>query len=235
MAFRKKANILLELKPDLAIISECVSLEKLIFPLNPADPKKKIWIGENLNKGIGIFSFSDLEIELHSSYDPEFKYIVPIQVSGNEQFILIAVWAKQNKVKPQQTYIGQVWHAIHKYEKLLSDSVLIIGDFNWNIIWDGGWKYPGNMTEITEFLKGKGITSLYHNYFKEDFGKEKHSTYFMHKKTERPYHIDYCYGSNDFVKRLTNFQVEDYESWQKLSDHTPIICSFSPKGKPLKE
>ena len=165
MAFRKKAAQVVEFSPDLAIIPECESPAKLAFSNVSVEPKDKIWIGENHSKGIGIFSYSDLEIKLHESYDPTFRYVVPIQVRGKENFVLIAVWAMDNKEYLPQRYIGQVWLALQKYEHLLSGSVLIAGDFNWNQIWDRSRNIAGNLMVMVEFLNAKGISSLYHQFF----------------------------------------------------------------------
>jgi exonuclease III len=230
MAFRKKAARVIEFNPDLAIIPECESLAKLSFSDGSIEPKDKIWIGENLSKGIGIFSYSDLKIKVHESYDPKFKYVVPIQVSGKENFDLIAVWAMDNKEYLPQRYIGQVWLALQKYEHLLSKSVLIVGDFNWNKIWDGSRNIAGNLMAMVEFLKAKGISSLYHQFFREGFGQETRPTWYMYRHVGRPYHIDYCFGSSDFADRLQLVEVGKHEAWHQWSDHTPILCSFDVKS-----
>jgi exonuclease III len=226
MAFRKKAAKVAEFGPDLAVIPECESPERLKFSDPSVEPKAQIWIGENHSKGIGIFSYSDLEIKLHESYDPTFRYVVPIQVRGKEKFDLIAVWAMDNKEYLPQRYIGQVWLALQKYEHLLSGSVLIAGDFNWNQIWDRSRNIAGNLMVMVEFLNAKGISSLYHQFFCESFGQETQPTWYMYRHAERPYHIDYCFGSSDFVDRLHSFEVGTHETWHQWSDHTPLICSF---------
>jgi hypothetical protein len=41
-----------------------------------------------------------------------------------------------NKAYPERRYIGRVWQAINRYESLLNGPSLIVGDFNWNTIWD---------------------------------------------------------------------------------------------------
>ncbi|MEA2008704.1 MAG: endonuclease/exonuclease/phosphatase family protein [Chloroflexota bacterium] len=229
MAFRKKSKLILEFAPDLAIVPESESPTKLKFPKLITEPRDKIWVGENSSKGLSIFSYSDLEITLHESYDPEYKYIVPIQVSGKEHFNLIAVWAMNDTEKRSQRYIGQAWLALQRYEPLLGDSVLIAGDFNWNKVWDGSHNLAGNLTKLVKYLKTKGIKSLYHHYFQENFGQETQPTFYMYRKIEKPYHIDYCFGSTDFVDRLQFVKVGKYKTWHEWSDHTPVFCSFSSR------
>jgi hypothetical protein len=230
MAFRKKAARVLEFHPDLAIIPECESPAKLTFSDGSVEPKDKIRIGENYSKGMGIFSYSDLKLKVHEAYDPKFRYVVPIRVSGKENFDLIAVWAMGNKEDLPQRYIGQVWLALQQYEQLLHGSVLIAGDFNWNKIWDASRNIAGNLMTMVEFLKAKGISSLYHQFFRESFGQETQPTWYMYRHVERPYHIDYCFRSSDFVDRLQLIEVGKHETWHQWSDHASIICSFNTKS-----
>ena len=77
------------------IIPECECLERLRFPASAPQPRYRIWIGDNSAKGIGIFSYSDLEITLHELYDPTLRYVVPIKVNGSNRFNLLAVWANK--------------------------------------------------------------------------------------------------------------------------------------------
>jgi exodeoxyribonuclease III len=74
MAYRKKAEFILKYQPNLAVIPECEYFGE--------DTPKKLWFGDNRNKGIGIFSYSDFELKLHEEYNPSFKYVIPIKVKG---------------------------------------------------------------------------------------------------------------------------------------------------------
>ena len=70
MAFRNKSNFIKELNPDIVVVPECENLGN--------QTSHRLWVGENRNKGIGIFSYSDFEIELYPNYNPSFKFIIPI-------------------------------------------------------------------------------------------------------------------------------------------------------------
>ena len=89
MAFRKKASRALTLSPDLLIVPECECLQKLERANSIPQPRHGIWKGDNEAKGIGILSYSDLEITLHKAYDPAFRYVVPIVVSGSRIVSLV--------------------------------------------------------------------------------------------------------------------------------------------------
>lgn len=40
---------------------------------------------DNDNKGIGIFSYSDYKLEILDKFNPEFRYILPLRLSGNKK------------------------------------------------------------------------------------------------------------------------------------------------------
>ncbi len=82
MAFRKKAHFIVSKSPDILIVPECESLEKLKFEHEFDLPNSFLWFGENQNKGLGVFSFGKYELELLPVHNPEIKTVLPIKVSG---------------------------------------------------------------------------------------------------------------------------------------------------------
>jgi len=104
MTYRNKAKSLLEYHPDLAVIPEC--------EFKRENTPKNLWFGDNRKKGIGIFSYSDFELELHEEYNPSFKYVIPIKVKGPFEFNLFAIWAMNDLQEVRKRYIGQVYSAI---------------------------------------------------------------------------------------------------------------------------
>jgi exodeoxyribonuclease-3 len=219
MAYRKKAESILKYHPDLAIIPECEYMGE--------QTTKRLWFGDNPKKGLGIFSYSDYELELHEQYNNEFKYIIPIKVKGSSEFNLIAIWALNDSEDVRKRYIGQIYLAIKYYEELLDKPTIIIGDFNWNAIWDAKPDYPlyGNLADVIAILKNKNIRSIYHEFYNEEFGKETRPTLFMYHRQDRPYQVDYCFASSDF--NVGKVEVGTFKDWIKKSDHMPIIGTFS--------
>lgn len=227
MAFRKKAVFILKLKPDILIIQECEHPDRLIFGDGIIKPSSILWFGENKNKGLGIFSFGDFNINLLNEYKSDYKTIIPVKVSNQEiEFNLFAIWANNPKDK-DGAYITQVWKAIHHYEEIISNSrTILIGDFNSNVIWDKP-KRIGNHSHLVEKLKSKQISSSYHLFHKQEDGKEKDPTLFMYRNPNKPYHIDYCFTSIDFTEKLKSVEVGNFNEWLKLSDHCPLIIDFN--------
>ena len=80
MAYRNKADFILKFNPDLVVVPECENFGN--------QSSKRLWFGDNKKKGIGIFSYSNFELELNQEYNPVFKYIIPIKVKCPSNFIV---------------------------------------------------------------------------------------------------------------------------------------------------
>lgn len=227
-AFRKKFENILDFNADIYIIQECE---------NPAETKNRayqgwavnyLWIGDNKNKGLGLFAKPDIKLERlnwSNQYKDHFvKHFLPCSVNNN--FNLLAVWTHRNN-SPNFGYIGQLW----KYLQLNKDKfnkILIVGDFNSNVIWDE-WDRWWNHSDVVKELSEIGIESLYHNFTGQEQGQETVPTLYFQRKINRPYHIDYIFGPQEFVKRLMRYEVGQAERWLALSDHMPIFCEFEWK------
>ena len=229
-ALRKKFENLSDFNADINVIQECE---------NPAETKHKeynewaenyLWIGDTKNKGIGIFAKKNINLKRlnwSDNYkDHKVKHFLPCSVNGD--FDLLAVWNHSNK-SPTFGYIGQLWKYLQVNKTNLNKS-LIIGDFNSNKIWDK-WDRWWNHSDVVTELYEIGIESLYHKYWKEEQGTETQPTFFLHRKLEKPYHIDYVFGSNEFINGLKKMEFGKVSDWLKVSDHLPIICEFETEKK----
>jgi exodeoxyribonuclease III len=225
-AFRKKAAFILSAQPDIVIIQECESPEKLIFESTIPKPTDQLWFNENQAKGIGIFSYSTYRFSLLKQYNPNFKLVIPISVSGGEfDFTLYAICANHTSDKGNQ-YIQQVWKAIHYYDKLLDQGISILaGDFNANKIWDKKTR-TDNYSDVVNFLAKKDIQSCYHHYFSEDHGLELQASFYLYRHQNKPYHLDYCFASNSLLEKMSSMVVGKYDDWHLLSDHMPLEMIF---------
>ena len=225
-AFRKKADIILAYKPDILVIQECESPEKLIFSNITKKPNDFFWFGDNLHKGLGIFSYGDFKFELLEEHNSDFKLVIPIKITkDNESFILFAIWANNTKDKNNQ-YIEQVWKAINHYDEILNNELSILtGDFNSNKIWDRKHRV-GNHSAVVNKLETKSIFSIYHRHYDEEQGKETKPTFYLQRNINKPYHIDYCFASEKLIEKIKEIEVGTFESWIEYSDHSPLILKF---------
>lgn len=69
-------------------------------------------------------------------------------------------------------------------------------------------------------LKGYGLVSAYHQHYGEAQGIETRSTFYIYRKQERGFHIDYCFVLKAWTPYLRSIQVGAYADWRHLSDHT---------------
>ncbi len=225
MAFRKKHTKLLSFQPDILVIPECENGDKLQFGQMTPKPNDFFWYGDNPHKGIGVFSYSNYKFKLSPLFNPAFRYVIPLEVSGAKEFNLFAIWAMPNKENHKQRYIGQVWSALQFYKELLVKDTVIIGDFNGNQIWDHQ-SYTGNFTETFQFLEEHNYTSLYHSANKEQYGKETLATFYLYRNEEKPYHLDYCVVHKNIIQSGFKISLGTYDEWLRMSDHVPIFVEI---------
>ncbi|KDN54109.1 exonuclease/endonuclease/phosphatase family protein [Flavobacterium seoulense] len=224
-ALRKKFEYLKSLNADIYIIQECENPFELKHTEYFNWANNHLWIGDNKNKGVGIFATSNIELQKldwsDNFQDHKVKYFLPCSV--NNEFELLAVWAHSNN-SPTFGYIGQFWKYLQVNKKYLGKS-LIVGDLNSNKSWDK-WDRWWNHSDVIKELDNIGIESFYHKFYNEEQGKESLPTFFLHRNLEKPYHIDYVFGSKCFSSNLKNVEIGNIEKWLEISDHLPVICEF---------
>lgn len=225
-AFRKKANVILQYRPDILVIQECEHPDKLLFDSITQQPNDFLWFGDNKHKGLGIFSYSDYKFQLLEQHNADIKIISPISVTGGQlDFTLFAIWAN-NPYDRDGQYIEQVWKAVNLYDHLLNNGrTILTGDFNSNKIWDRPRRIANHSTVVSK-LAEKNIYSVYHRRFNQEQGKEINPTFFLQRNRDKPYHIDYCFTSADLYDKVKDFEIGTFENWITYSDHTPLIIDF---------
>lgn len=224
-ALRRKFQTLSDLEADIYIIQECENPGNIENSDYQKWAENHLWIGDSKNKGLGIFASNKIEIKLldwtNSYRDHDVKHFLPCSV--NEDFDLIGVWTHRNN-SPNFGYIGQFWKYLQLHKSKLGKTI-IAGDFNSNVIWDQWdrwWNHSDVVTELSEI----GIESLYHTHSGELQGNETCPTLFHQRNLNKPYHIDYIFGSSEFAENLKQIEIGSLEKWFPLSDHLPVISEF---------
>ncbi|RYF46258.1 MAG: endonuclease/exonuclease/phosphatase family protein, partial [Cytophagaceae bacterium] len=163
--------------------------EKLIVDDSLFSPGDFLWFGANKSKGLGVFSFGKYRLRVLEIYNPAFRTVVPIKVTGGEiEFNLFAVCANNPDDKDGQ-YVQQVWKAVNFYSELLTNEPAVLaGDFNSNSIWDKK-RRTDNHSDVVRILQDKGIASTYHSHFRQKHGEELTYTFYLYRHLNRPYHI----------------------------------------------
>jgi exodeoxyribonuclease-3 len=231
MALHRKYERLLTLRPDIAVISECASAELIAQKTASFKPSSSIWIGDNCNKGLGVFTFGPFKAMLSPIYQKHFPYIAPVQIDGPTRFNLLAVWACHAKRNSYEGKLGPLRRAISAYQAFLERGpTVVVGDFNDNVQWDKPMKINKHSTNVSE-LAALGLQSAYHYSRGVDQGSETEPTlYWRDRKTDGPrYHIDYCFIPDAWTKSISAVTVGKYDDWvgTGISDHVPLVVEVN--------
>ena len=228
-AFRKKYARIARGAPDLAVIQECEHPDKIKWKGILPPPTSQLWFGENVNRGLGIFSWSNLELSPDNCYDPSIQYCVPIKVTGGCSINLMAVWAMEH-TDPRLSYIAQVNLAIIAYRCFIQENdTVLLGDLNSNQHQDPLARL-GSHDWVVRALADLDIVSAYHYFYRETQGRESQSTFFMNRKIEQPSLLDYIFIPRHWLKKLVKVRVGNPQVWLKYSDHCPVFLETKEEG-----
>jgi exodeoxyribonuclease-3 len=220
---RKKALTLFERDPDIAIVQECSKRDTESIRQQGYGG---FWFGDADIPAKGMAIFHKSEWKLHPLKQPKHKWIVPVDVEGPENFMLLAVWACAVKGK-LESYVAVIHSALAAHpEWFKRGPVVMAGDFNSNSQWDRN-RPLGNHTLLVEQLKAYGMSSVYHLHHKEEQGKESRPTFYLYRKSDHPFHLDYIFVPDGWIGRLKNFEVGDFYQWLRLSDHCPLTIDVA--------
>lgn len=229
MALDRKFGALLDMEPDVAIVSECAQPQRLRARLRvdclDQDP---VWVGRNPHKGLAVFAFKGYRAHLSKPYYRALHDVAPVHITGPVECNLLAVWAQNaSEGGLRKERLGPLQTALGRYKRFLMERPsLVVGDLNNNVMWDKrGWRM--NHTTAVETMRGLGLLSAYHAIRDEAQGCETTPTlYWRDRKKDGPtYHIDYVFLPAGWVDRVTDLRLGTFEDWcgSGLSDHVPVI------------
>lgn len=217
MAFARKREIIMKLRPDVLLLQECSEKDVV-----DTDAIFNHWVGSNPNKGLGVIGFAKHDYRVSGLYDDSLPWFIPLDIIDINLHI-IATWAH---VKTKQLrYVRVTNKAIEHYREFINESpILIAGDFNSNTIWD---KYhPDNShSDMVKKLKEMNIDSLYHYRENQLQGSETKKTLYMYRNKSKGYHIDFAFVTKDLLDRSI-MEIGNADKWLDYSDHVPIIIDI---------
>jgi exodeoxyribonuclease-3 len=224
MALRKKQPALAKLRPDISILQE-------VSKTDASAHAEYCWVGNNPTKGLAVVASNGFQVRVHPAYEPRIEFIVPIEVSGPVEFLLLAVWVMHNRAVTriqERPNRWQMLQALEAYEPLLrSQRCVVAGDFNNAVRWDGPRK-SSNHSSAVEKLSDLGLVSAYHTRSVASQGEEPDPTLFWMRHRDSPYHIDYIWLPKAWVPGLKAVEVGDFSTWVQsgLSDHVPLTIEL---------
>ena len=126
MSLHTKWEHLLPLRPDIAVIPECAE-PRILWSKLKCEPVCDVrWVGDNPNKGLGVFAFSGFSLERDGSYNSRFKQFLPVNISGQINCSLLAVWAFNGRTKDApRSYSAETLSAIDDCQPFLSTVRLV--------------------------------------------------------------------------------------------------------------
>lgn len=207
--FREKFKEIIKLDADIYIIQECEDPKTCSDKDYQKFAKNSIWVGQNKNKGLGIFAKDGIKLKKNNWDTYCLRNFISVKV--NDDFDLLGVWAGDPYIS--EYYVYQNIN-INNY----SSNTIIIGDFNSNKIWDKKGSIRTHMNVVNE-LEKKGLISAYHHITGENQGEESEKTFFLYRNPQKGYHIDHCFLNKKYLKQ---YQILSNDSWLSFSDHIPI-------------
>jgi exonuclease III len=223
-AMRKKFGALEALAADVFIIQECEDPARCKDADYVEWAQNHLWVGPNKNRGLGVFAKPGIKLEAVELDAGALELFLPCRV--NDSLALLACWTRAAN-SPTFGYIGQLWKYLQLHEKFLhTEQSALIGDLNSNACWDV-WDRWWNHSDVVKQLDGLGLRSLYHHSREEPQGQESKPTFFMYRRTEKPYHIDYAFLSQQLLQGAS-MEIGDISLWLQFSDHMPLAIEIAP-------
>jgi hypothetical protein len=225
-ALRKKLSAVINLDADILVVQECEDPARSNCPDYREWAGNHLWLGQNKSRGLGVFAKPGIKIELARLDPGEFQLFLPCWINGST--LLVAVWTKRQG-SLTLPYIGQLWNYVQAHRSIFAvNNTVIVGDLNSNVCWDRPRRY-WNHSDVVRELAAIGIKSAYHHCRSVEQGFEQEPTFYLHRKLDRPYHIDHIFVPHDWLAKL-ELEVGSADCWLAMSDHMPVTLSV-PKWK----
>ena len=223
---------------DLAVVQECEDPKHSNHKAYAALANKSFWMGKSKHKGLGVFLGYGIEAVPMDIPNTKYEFFLPLQLTSGKQ--ILAIWAMGAK-HVQDSYVAQIHNYLDAYADHFDwNNLIILGDFNSNANWDGK-RNERNHSRLVSKLYGRGLESLYHKMRNLAHGSELTPTFYMHRKLERPYHIDYVFLPSSLAEK-SSLDIGNPATWLQHSDHMPLftnialknIKSRSPEAAPIQ-
>ncbi len=217
-AYETKTPLVDHFDADIAVFQEIAK--------PAAEGSDVLWFGKNPKIGMAVRAKAPYSITLLPQLQGIPDYIIPVQVLGPQNFTLVAVWTTNDKALP---YVRSLSTAIDRYAHLLGQGmpVVVMGDFNSNAIWDKQHPKHLNHSSMVERLDKFGLVSAHHYHGSLRHGEESESTFYLHRKQEKGFHIEYCFLPKDWAEAISAVRVERFEELASSSDHRPLVVGVT--------
>lgn len=203
LGLNTKIEPILELDPDVAVISECARDARI------PGLERVGWTGRNPSKGLAVYARGGGSID--PSHDPSRQWFLPARPENYPP--ILAIWAMNHRGSEPRPSHGRTISALNSYASFLADVEMVVGDFNDNAKWE-----KSGLPQAANILRGHGLRSAYHEQTGEPFGEETSPTFRMNRSSTRTHHIDYA-----FTRGAWAMAILPFDEWRAYSDHSPLL------------
>jgi len=238
MALHRKLDALRALRPDVAVLSEAATPERISARTDALDDASVVWIGGKPNKGLLVAGFGGVTVEMSRwRYSSKLHWMAPVTVSHlpglSQPLRLLGVWAQNaNEGNRQKANPGYLQMSLKRYRAFLRGGPAVVaGDFNNHVFWDKpGWRM--NHANEIKALGRLGLVSAYHAARGLAPGHETEPTLYSRDRTRDgpTYHIDYIFMPRAWTATGFRLDVGTFDDWVAtgLSDHVPLVLDIDP-------
>lgn len=221
----RKADRLLALRPDIAVVAECAEAVEL-------DGLERVgWTGSNRHKGLGVFARPELDGSVDPSWDPGREWFLPVRFDAFG-LDLLAVWAMNHRAG-EGGKKGRTHRALEHYAPFLARRrAVVAGDFNDNVRWDTR-TYPA-FAHTTALLANAGYANVYYARTSEEPGAESIGSLYFYRHADRPYLIDHAFVPEAWLPAVEQFWLGAPGEWLDLSDHVPLVLELGLLAVPTQ-
>jgi endonuclease/exonuclease/phosphatase family metal-dependent hydrolase len=226
--FRKKSVHVESLRPDILAVQEVEAFDQASIFNGVSQPTFRDRLADPAfpRRAIGVFSYSDTQIRPVDLAEPLFSFRRYEARHAGRELNVVAVWPWQTK--SAKTAYRQAHEGIELHRGWIGQrDTVMLGDFNANANFKGhNWK------DLLGLLESLNLVSAYHEYFKEEPGREHQPTHFHLGRQTSPFHLDYCFIPRAWLPYLSVVQVGTYADWGGISDHAPVIVDVTFPQEP---
>ena len=215
---RTKAERLLALEPDIAVVQEC-SDSAVLDGMN-----RIVWTGAYPTKGLAVFARPELAGREYLDADATRQWFAPVQFPGLG-LNLLGCWAMHHRGQEPRPARGRIHATMEHYADFLAGGrSIVIGDLNDHTRWDTT-RYP-SFARLTTQLDAQGLTNLYYARTGEIPNEETRPSLYWYRHRDKPYLVDWAFIPSDWIARVSSFDIGEYDAWHEASDHMPLIIDL---------
>ena len=212
--FARKLPMVQSLTSDLLVLQE-VSLRHC----EQLDWGPFLWTGRG-HRGVAVISCTGRPIHMDPSFDPQLAHFLPVVTDGVH---VLACWA--SVLTPTVRYVRLLHRALDHYAAFVNHTPgILLGDLNSSTVFDTKHRHLSH-TLLVERLTNQGYASLWHHQQGERHGEESRPTFYMYRRSERTWHLDYVFLTPDLLPGA-HLSIGSPEAWLQWSDHLPLIVDL---------